>query len=306
MKYIIGIDGGGTRSRCVVCGVNAKVLYRCKGGPANFLKYDVVEVCKTIYLLLNECRKNLRISFKEFGAVFIGTAGAGRRVDALYLEKNLRKFLKTKNVSLKLKVVSDGIIALEGAFPGKPGSILISGTGSIIFGKDKNGKIHRLGGYGNRIGDEGSGYSIGRNGLNAVTKDFDERGKKTLLTNYLKRNFKINTGQELIHKVYRENFDVASFAPFVLKAANNGDRISVDILNEEADEMVKHIKAMKKLIGVRKLKVAFFGSLISNKNCFSDLLRKKIKSSLKGIEIIKPENSPEIGAILLAVKYFKK
>lgn len=307
MKYLIGIDGGGSGSRCVICDASAKVLYCCKGGgPTNFLKYDIGEVCKTIYALINECRKNLKITFKDINTVVVGTAGAGRKEDALFLKKNLKKFLKSKNISLKFEIVSDGVIALEGAFPDTPGSILISGTGSIMFGKDKNGKIYRLGGYGRRIGDEGSGYLIGRKGLNAVSKDLDGRGEKTLLTNYLKKNFKINSGQKLINKVYRENFDIASFAPFVLKAADKKDKASLEILNDEADELMKHIKAMKKLIGVRKLSVAFSGSLISNKNYFSDLLRRKVRSDLHGVEIVEPKNPPEIGAILLAIENLKK
>ena len=305
MKYLIGIDGGGSGSRCVICDANAKVLYHCKGGPTNFLKYDIDEVCKTIYTVINNCIKNLKITFKDINAAVVGTAGAGRREDALFLKKNLKKYLKSKNVSLKFEVVNDGVVALEGAFPGKPGSILISGTGSIIFGKDRNEKIYRLGGYGSRIGDEGSGYSIGKKGLNAVSKDIDRRGKKTLLTIYLKKNFKIDSGQELINKVYRENFDIASFAPFVLKAADKKDKASLEILNDEADELIKHIKAMKRLIGVRKLKLAFSGSLISNKNYFSDLLRRKVKSNLHWVEIVEPKNQPEIGAISLAIKYLK-
>ncbi len=307
MKYLIGIDGGGTGSRCVISDLNAKVLYRCKSGPTNFLTFDVSEVCKNIYSLISTCRKKLNISSKDIKAVVIGTAGAGREKDALFLEKYLRRYLSSKKASIKLiKVVSDGIIALEGAFPNDPGCILISGTGSIIFGKNKKGEHFRLGGYGNKIGDEGSGYSIGRKGLNAVSKDFDGRGKKTFLTNYLKKNFKISSGQELINKVYRRNFNVASFAPFVLKAAEKKDRISIEILNNEADQLIQHIKTIKRKVGIKNLRVTFSGSLISNKDYFSGLLRRKIKSGLPGVEIIKPDNPPEVGAILLALKYLKK
>lgn len=306
MKYLIGIDGGGTSSRCVISNLNAKVLYHCKGGPANFLRFDVGEVCKNIYSLISICRKKLNISFKDIKAVVIGTAGAGREKDALFLEKHLRRYLNSKKASIKLlKVVSDGVIALEGVFPNDPGCILISGTGSIILGKNKKGKYFRIGGYGNKIGDEGSGYSIGRKGLNAVSRQFDMRGRETLLTKYLKENFKIKSGQELIDKVYNKNFDIASFTPFVFKAASKKDKISQKILNDEADELVQHVQTIKKIINAGELKLAFSGALILRKNYFSDLLRKKIKSSLPKVEIIKAEKSPEIGAILYALKFLK-
>jgi N-acetylglucosamine kinase-like BadF-type ATPase len=302
MKYLIGIDGGGTSSRCVICDENGKVLYRCKGGPTNFLKYDINGVCKTIYSLLNKCRQNLKITYNDINVVVIGTAGAGRRKDALLLIKNLKRFLESKKISLRLRVVSDGLIALEGAFSGKSGSILISGTGSIIFGKDKKGKVYRLGGYGNKIGDEGSGYSIGQKGLNAVSKDFDGRAKKTLLTKYLKENFKIDSGEKLIQKIYHDDFDIASFAPHVLKAADKRDEAAIEILERESGELILHIERIIKLLKSPKMKLALIGSLIANENLFSKLLKEKIDSNFSNIEIVEPENLPEIGALILAQK----
>lgn len=305
MKYLVGVDGGGTGSSCVITDPEGKVLFSCKGGPTNFLRYDIDEVCKTLYSLLNECKKSQKISFKDIGGVVIGTAGGGREKDAMFLEKQLIKYLRLKKAPMKfIKVIDDGIIALEGAFSGGPGCILISGTGSIIYGKNQKGKYFRLGGYGNRIGDEGSGYSIGRKGLNAVAKNFDGRAEKTMLTGYLRRHFKINNGQFLIDKIYSGNFDIASFAPFVIKVAGKKDKISINILNDEAEELLLHIKAMKKLLN-NKFDIAFLGSLISGKNYYSDLLKKKINRELKGVKIVKPENSPEVGAVLLARQLIK-
>jgi N-acetylglucosamine kinase-like BadF-type ATPase len=304
MNYIIGIDGGGTGSRCVITDYNATILHRCKGGPTNFMRYEINEVCKTIYALINDCRKSIGVDFVDIKAVVIGTAGAGRKNEILFFENKLRKYLKSKNVSIKfIKVLSDGLIALEGAISDGEGCILISGTGSIMYGKNNAGKYFRLGGYGRKIGDEGSGYLIGRQGLNAVSKDFDGRGEKTLLTTYLKKNFKITSGHDLITKVYKESFDISSFAPFVLKAATQKDRVAKRILLNEAIELSNHIKAMKKLINAKKIKVAFSGSLISINNYYSDLLKKKIKSTITGVKIIKPENPPEIGAVLIALKH---
>ncbi len=99
---------------------------------------------------------------------------------------------------------------MEGAFSGKPGCILIAGTGSILFGKDKNGLMHRNGGFGRIIGDEGSGHSIGRKGLSAVAKELDGRGKSTLITKMLNKKYNISSASDLIINVYKNNFDIAS------------------------------------------------------------------------------------------------
>ncbi len=189
---------------------------------------------------------------------------------------------------------------MEGAFRGKPGCILIAGTGSILFAKDKNGLMHRNGGFGRMIGDEGSGYSIGRKGLAVVAKELDGRGKSTLITKMLNKKYSISSASDLIINVYKNNFDIASMAEIVLAAADKNDATALQILNEEADELLLHINAMMKKMKVKKLDIAFSGSLIANKNIYSDLLRKKIDDKYSSVKIIEPDNTPVIGAILLA------
>lgn len=305
MNYFIGIDGGGTGSTCVIADSSGKILYRCKGGPTNFLRYDVNAVCKTIHGLITKCVKKLKISYSDIGGLVVGTAGAGRENDARYLGNQLKKYLKSERKVIKnIKVVSDGAVALEGAFPESAGCILISGTGSVIFGKNKGGEIFRAGGFGNKIGDEGSGYSIGRAGLNAVSKYLDGRGEKTLLAGYVKKQFDIASGSGLIDEIYRKDFDIASFAPFVLKAAASKDKVSAKILEEESEELLLHLKAIKKISGRKKLKVVLGGSLLKKKNYFSGLLKDKIRHSASFAEIVKPANSPEAGAVMLALRIF--
>ncbi|MHB1687197.1 MAG: N-acetylglucosamine kinase, partial [Ignavibacteriaceae bacterium] len=234
-------------------------------------------------------------------------AGAGRRNDAERLEKNFISFSKTKGIEFeKVLVESDARIALEGAFAGKPGSILIAGTGSIMFGKDANGNIYRIGGFGRFIGDEGSGYSIGKKGLAAVAKEFDGRINETAISELLKEKFKIHSGDILITEIYKNNFEIASAAPLVIKAAENGDAIAGKILDEESDELILHISAMIKKIGQTFLNLSFIGGTISSDNIFSKMLKEKIKTKLPQVNVISPEYSPAVGAVLMAKEILKK
>ena len=183
MKYLIGIDGGGTKTHCIITNLEGNCLYECFSSPSNFLILGTQKVSETILVLVDECKTKLKINYKDVECILIGTTGAGRRSDAERLENDFNNFVKSKNIEIKnFRVESDARIALEGAFSGKPGSILIAGTGSIMFGKDADGSIHRVGGFGRFIGDEGSGYSIGRKALTAIAKEFDGRGSKTILT----------------------------------------------------------------------------------------------------------------------------
>lgn len=302
MKYFIGIDGGGTKTKCFLSDINLNIIDECIGEASNFLVSGLNEVNKRLFKLISSCLKENKLHFTDISSIVIGTAGAGRVVDAENLRKSFIRFLNSKKISFKnFHVVSDARIALEGAFSGNPGSILIAGTGSIIFGKDKNGKIHRAGGFGRLIGDEGSGYSIGRKALNAVSKELDGRSGKTKITELLKRKYKIKSGDDLIISIYRKkNLELSAVVPLVLEAAENKDKIASKIIEEETNELILHIKTIYKKLEQKKLNVSFIGGIIENKNIFSNTLRKKIKKELKNIIVTKPQHDPAFGALLLA------
>ncbi|MCX7876083.1 MAG: hypothetical protein N2321_07955 [Melioribacteraceae bacterium] len=299
-KYLVGLDGGGTKTKCVVTDLQFNKLYECVGGASNFLIIGTEKVSETIFNLINDSIQKLGINYNEIASVLIGTTGAGRIEDADKLKNDFIEYSKSKGVELKFFVESDARIALEGAFSGKSGALLIAGTGSIIFGKDRNNKIYRVGGFGKLIGDEGSGTTLGKRGLNAIAKFFDGRGKKTILVDYLKNDFNISDGQSLISAVYRNNFDIASFAPKVIEAANQNDDEAIKICEEETDELILHVKSMFKLLNEEKMKLCLVGGIISNENFYSKLFKKKLNKELSNVELVLPEYPPEMGAIFLA------
>ncbi|GMU86593.1 MAG: N-acetylglucosamine kinase [Ignavibacteriales bacterium] len=303
MNYIIGIDGGGTKTHCVLATRDKAPLFECSGGPSNFLMLGTETVSATILDLIKQCTESQKIGFQMIDAVLLGTTGAGRRSDAEILERDFSSFLSKQNLRIRnFSVESDARIALEGAFSGREGCILIAGTGSILFGKDNKDRIYRVGGFGRFLGDEGSGYMLGRRGLIAAAKNFDGRGPETLLLNLLSQEFKITSPEDLITRIYRENFDIASFAPMVVKAAEQGDQQAVKILEEEIDELVLHIKAIKKKIIVATLQVSFIGGLIANDTYYSCRFRQKISETMHDVNVIDAENSPAYGAVLMAAK----
>jgi len=301
MKYLIGIDGGGTKTDCAIADLSGKIINEISGKPSNFLIIGIQEAVENIFSLIEENLFQIGGDFANVKQIVIGVAGAGRDEDAKLLEKSFKDYSEEQGVHFKgVKVLSDAHIALEGAFSDSAGCILIAGTGSILFGKDDKGVIHRVGGFGRLIGDEGSGYSIGRKALNAVSKESDGRGEETLISKLL--NSKMNSGFSIsiINKVYKEKLDVASVAKIVIEAAEEGDFIAEDILDEEADELVLHIKSLLNKMQTDNLNVAFSGSLIDNKNFYSDLLKQKIISTLPNVKVVKPAAPPVSGAILLA------
>lgn len=301
MKYLIGIDGGGTKTDSAIADLSGKIIHLTTGKPSNFLVVGIEEAVENIFALIEENLFKLEGDFADVKQIVIGAAGAGRKEDAQLLEKSFKDYADQQGIHFKgVKVVSDAHIALEGAFPDSAGCILIAGTGSILFGKDEKGIIHRVGGFGRLIGDEGSGYSIGRKALNAVSKESDGRGEATLISELLNAKMNSSSSTSIINEVYKEKLDVASVAKIVIEAAEEGDMIAEDILDEEADELVLHIKSLMNKIQTDNLNVAFSGSLIDNKNFYSGLLKQKIKSTLPKVIVVKPACTPASGAILFA------
>ena len=301
MKYLVGIDGGGTKTDCAIADLSGKIIRESSGKPSNIFIIGVEEAVENIFALIEENLFALEGDFSDVKQIVIGVAGAGREEDAALLEKGFKDYAEEEGIHFKgVKVLSDAHIALEGAFPDSAGCILIAGTGSILFGKDEQGNIHRVGGFGRLIGDEGSGYSIGRKALNAVSKASDGRGEETMISELLDAKMNHNASKNIIQKVYNDKLDVASVAKVVIEAAAEGDLIAEDILDEEADELVLHIRSLIDKINTNKLNVAFSGSLIDNKNFYSDLLKRKIKSTLTNVKVIQPAFPPLGGAILFA------
>jgi len=301
MNYLLGFDCGATKSECAAAGTDGIILHSITGKPANFLVIGAAKASHNILSLIKECKAKLNFDDYDIISIVIGAAGAGREVDAEKLRSALLKLASNTGITIKsLTVIGDAQIALEGAFPNKSGSILIAGTGSIIYGKDEEGKIYRVGGFGRIIGDEGSGYSIGRKALKSVANFFDGSGERSDIVSLMSEKYKINSSEELIKKIYKENFDIASVAELVLDSAHKGDKIAMAILEEETDELVHQLRVMMKKMDVDELNVSFAGSLVLNKNVYSDMLLEKIKSSLPTITIVKAKYSPVQGAIRIA------
>ncbi len=300
MAFYIGLDGGGTKTKCVVVDEKMNILSELVGEPSNFLVFGLDEVTQSLVNLINDSIKQANIDIAEVDSILLGTAGAGRREDAERLENSfMQKAIELHMPIKKFVVESDARVALEGAFSGNPGSILIAGTGSIMFGKDSKGNIHRVGGFGRILGDEGSGFHIARSGLTAVAKQFDGRGERTMLSNLLKDKLKITNSKELILAVYKNNFDIATITPLVIKAAEEGDNVCSGIILNGVDELLLHIKSMKRLIKEDKLKISLVGGTITTDNFYAKLFKEKV-NSMDCVKLSEPELEPAVGAALMA------
>jgi N-acetylglucosamine kinase-like BadF-type ATPase len=301
-QLYLGFDGGATKTDVVALNSKKEVVGEATGNPSNFQVIGVKQASVNIFDLTELVLGKIGSDFSNIKTMYLALAGAGRKDDARKMLGGFVGLLDSKRYPIpKIQVEGDGTAALEGAFGGMPGMVLISGTGSILFAKDEENKIYRVGGWGRLIGDEGSGYALGRSCLAAVARELDGRGSQTMMTRLLCEKMKIENPESMIGEVYQKDFDIASVATVVIEAAEKGDEVAVGIISENVDDLMRHISAILKKMN-KPVPLALTGSLLSNENIFSRSFRNKLKEQFPQIEVMEPQFSSAVGAALLAYK----
>lgn len=303
MKVFIGIDGGGSRTVSLTTDENFTVLTNSTLGASNLTINGIDNAVILIQEIVAKSFSIVDASKVSMISILAGLAGAGRKEDCEKLKNILSQKLHNEyQKEFCISIVSDAVIALEGALSGRPGAVLITGTGSILFGKDKHNIFFRVGGFGRILGDEGSGYSIGSKALRQFTHFLDGRKAKTKLDEIISQALEIYDSNIIIKKVYSGEIDIASLAPIVIDAAEEGCDDAKIIMEEESDELLNHLPPFIKSAGSTSPELSFIGSLISNENFYSRLIENKIKKQFPQVKIITAEHSPAYGAVLLAKK----
>jgi N-acetylglucosamine kinase-like BadF-type ATPase len=304
--YIIGIDGGGTKTSAALCAMDQTILSEAQGESSNIQLVGVERAAEIILALVQQCCHSVGCTISEIGAIVAGVAGVGRPVDQQQLFDGITALAHKNQLQLPpFGIESDARIALEGAFNGKPGMIVIAGTGSIVLGKNVNGKLYRAGGWGRVIGDEGSGYAIGREAFRIIAKAIDGSNIKTRLTKLFADQLHFDSQESIIHAVYRNNFDIASAVPLVLEAASKNDTTAKKILTTATMELIETIAVVAETLAKGKKKnvrypLSFAGSLLTNDNFYSRKVRSAIKRTLPQLSLRIAEVSPVLGAVLMA------
>ncbi len=196
--HVLGVDGGGSRTRCVIASLSGHILARGSGGPSNPLTAGFDGAAEAIQAAVEEASR--RCGINSFIASVMGLAGTERAstIDSLVARLTLLDLGD-------LRIIGDAQIALAGATGCRPGAVVISGTGSIAYGENDAGETARAGGWGGRRGDEGSGYDIGHRALVAALRDNDGRGPATLLTEKIRGSLGLGGLDELVDLTYRGN-----------------------------------------------------------------------------------------------------
>lgn len=302
MNYVIGIDGGGTKTALKLADEGGKIILSMEGGPCNINSMGKEAVERMLKELIGASLEKAQLTMEQIKVLCIGTAGVDRPSDKLIM----KDIIRAAGFNNKTIITNDAVTALYGGVGGNEGVILISGTGSICYGRNSEGEAKRAGGWGHLIGDEGSGYYIGINAINKIARGFDGIEEKTVITDLILEYLKLESASDLIQFVYRSGAgksEIASLAKLVDEAYKQGDSIAEEILLKAAFELFLISKAVidKLKLNNKKITLAVNGSVIEKNECVSSEFKRLMKRNYPLIEVTRMKNDAAHGAVLMAL-----
>lgn len=274
---VVGVDGGGTGSRALILGLDGREVAMAEGPPALVLPSEPQTAADAIETVVRRVVDSSG-SLLPVRALWAGLAGAGRAGAREAVEISIR----SRGLARIVRVGTDVEGAHRDAFGSGPGVLLVVGTGSMVWGRDPEGREFRVGGWGGVLGDEGSGYWLGLRGLRAVARAADGRGPTTTLTETLLETLHLHDPQALIPWVAKATKgEIGALAPSVLDAALAGDPGGAEILKEGLEELLRHLEVARARWPAeeRPIPMALAGGLVEGGGGF----RSRLETLVTGV-----------------------
>jgi glucosamine kinase len=302
VAYYLGVDGGGSKTTCVV-GDEASVLATVTTGASNITRVGESGARETLHRAMRDACAAAGITLAQIRRACIGVAGAGREEVASVVRK-----IVTEIIAGEIEIVGDMQIAMAAAFGTGPGVIVIAGTGSIAYGRDTQGRTARAGGWGFAISDEGSGHWIGRAAVSAVLRAADNAKDEiaSRLFDELKTAWRVDSLPQLA-RAANCNPDFAALLPAVLAAAESGDAVAGDVITQASGELAQLAEiVLRRFFPVQHpsesmaVPVAMAGGVFRHAPMIRELFYNKVRTANPNIvlnfEVVDPVN----GALQMA------
>lgn len=300
MFHVLGIDAGGTKTVCLLADDQGQIVAEARRSGANLQAVGELEVEKVLHEVMEEA---IGARAVVPAAICLGIAGVDRPDDSA----TIRGIMRRIGYKARVVVVNDALVALEAGAPGQPGIVVISGTGSIAYGRNAKGEAARSGGWGYVLGDEGSGYWIGRAALRAVLRESDKRGPATTLSQMLLAHFGVSEPQQLIHQVYNTNLKptaIGALAKCVQSAFSQDDPVAVGILCGAATELealALSVARRLQLVG-EPFEFILAGGIFRAVPWLQQELERRLPVAASGSRVRLLDREPANGAVALALQ----
>lgn len=299
LSVYLGADAGGSHSTVVVGRADLTVLGRADGAPAAMKQGGAAASAAVLIETARRAAAQAKVSLPAERAV-IGAAGAGRPQE----QAELTAALVEVGLARHVRVVGDVEVALVTTFEGGPGIIVSAGTGSIAYARDPGGQLHRAGGYGWQLGDEGGGYWLGRRALEAAARAQDGRGEGSTLLARLLGALGLQHFDDLVRWTATASpAQVAALAPHVLNAARQGESVAQRAVDDAAHELVALVIALERHFpGTGTIPVAAAGGLLLAQSPLAAAFRERLVAATQRARLVSHRVDTPLGALRLAAE----
>ncbi|MEJ7624324.1 MAG: BadF/BadG/BcrA/BcrD ATPase family protein [Pyrinomonadaceae bacterium] len=299
----LGVDGGGTKTQIALIDESEAIVAEGTGGPSNPLRVGVETAVANISKAIDTACDSAGVSRGDIAAATLGLAGV-RRED---IRERVRESFDSRYRSQKTAVMTDADIALFGTTFGKPGLVVIAGTGSICLGMNAAGERAIAGGWGPIAGDEGGGRGIADQALHSVAKASDGRGPATKLSERAAEYFRASNVENLLVAIYAPQIDnsrIAGFARLVVETAREGDEVAVGIIHNAGRELgTAAVAVLKRLRLVNeKVPIGCVGSVFGAGNLLTRPMIDAIRASHANAYLTDPVMLPSMAAALMSLR----
>jgi len=299
---VIGIDGGGSKTHAVVADEQGRTIAEMVGPGSAVRPGQADHSANVIADVVRDALAACEMTHVTPRALCVGVAGAGREIE----RQQLWQALVSRDLAAELVIHSDFSIALDDAFGDGPGVLMISGTGSVAFGRSPTGTTARCGGWGPVCGDEGSGAWIGRRALSVVTAAADGREPETALTGALLTAAQVNETADLIGWAADATpAKLATLAQVVLSVADSGDLRANALVSLAVEELVLHVRSLaKQLFGDDRaaLPLALSGGMMTRGSTLRKRFEHRVKTAIPGAQLRTDPVVPARGAVRAALR----
>jgi N-acetylglucosamine kinase-like BadF-type ATPase len=295
MSLFLAIDAGGTKTRGLLAD-EIRTLATAVTGSIKLMRVGEAEASSRLQAMLSEISTAAGVSLSDITQTCVGIAGA--TIDAVrdWLSRELAKSLGDN-----LLLAGDDEIALDAAFRGGPGILIIAGTGSNVLGRTADNAMYHAGGWGPALGDEGSGFWIGQEALRAGFWAKDRNIPTILLTEIGDLWGAKSLGEIVEMANARPGPDLPALAPLVARSADSGDELAAAVLQRAGTELAEQVALvalkMKESGNKRKIEAAYTGSVLEHISPVRSSLIAALKKSSPAVKLREGAIDPLEGAL---------
>lgn len=295
MQYFLALDAGGTKTIGAI-GDGERELARAETGTIKLLRTSPENALRNLETLLTQLSRSAKIDLQSITRTCVGLSGIRAPLVADWIRTALPPL-----AAGELLLCGDEEIALDAAFHGGPGILVVAGTGSNAVGRGSNGQVVRAGGWGPALGDEGSGHWIGQKALRSALRAQNE-GRPSCVPQAAAKHWGLSGLEALIERANAAPApDFSDLAPVVVACAQAGDAVALETIRRAGEELARLAtlvaRGLERPVDAPPLRIAFAGSVLSPNGPVRGAMIETLRHSASQLEIVEAPVDPVAGAL---------